>query len=222
MKDLGPIIGHNLAELRKARGLTQLQVAEHFHYTDKSVSKWEHGDVLPDIEVLSELSDFYGVTVDFLIQEQAFDTLKSYGERDQEKIKTNQIIITVLAVVLVWTLASIVYVGATIFEASWHGWLAFIWAIPGSFMALNYTSKKYWGSRFRLPLLIAIGWTLNLATYLELTFDLENGYNLWFIFFLGIPWTICVILIERQKSLKKLKSVNENKDVLEDNSSLPD
>ena len=65
------IIGRNLASLRKARGLTQGQIAEKFNYSDKSISKWEHGEMVPDVETLLALADFYGVTVDFLLTKDA-------------------------------------------------------------------------------------------------------------------------------------------------------
>ena len=64
MKDLRKIIGDNLTELRKRRGLTQLELAEKFNYTDRAVSKWENGDTLPDVEVLYQLCEYYGVTMD--------------------------------------------------------------------------------------------------------------------------------------------------------------
>ena len=70
MKDLRKIIGDNLSELRKRRGLTQFELAEKFNYTDRAVSKWENGDTLPDVEVLYQLCEFYGVTIDYLTHEE--------------------------------------------------------------------------------------------------------------------------------------------------------
>jgi transcriptional regulator, XRE family len=43
MKDVKPIIAENLAALRKSRGLTQAELAERLDYSDKAVSRWEHG-----------------------------------------------------------------------------------------------------------------------------------------------------------------------------------
>ena len=58
MDDLRNVIGKNLSELRKRKGLTQLELAEKFNYTDRAVSKWENGDTLPDVEVLFNLCEF--------------------------------------------------------------------------------------------------------------------------------------------------------------------
>ena len=46
----------NLLAYRKARGLTQSQLAEKLNYSDKSISKWERGDVLPDIVTISMIA----------------------------------------------------------------------------------------------------------------------------------------------------------------------
>ena len=58
---------HNLACYRRRAGLTQLELAEKLNYSDKSVSKWERGESLPDIAVLKEIADLFGVTLDYLV-----------------------------------------------------------------------------------------------------------------------------------------------------------
>ena len=65
MDDLKTVVGKNLASLRKQAKLTQIELAEKFNYSDKAVSKWEQGATLPDLETLKQLSDFYGVTIDY-------------------------------------------------------------------------------------------------------------------------------------------------------------
>lgn len=54
-------IGETLKQLRKKRGLTQQQLADIMHTTNRSVSRWENGNNLPDISVLMELADYYEV-----------------------------------------------------------------------------------------------------------------------------------------------------------------
>lgn len=56
-------IGKTLKELRKARGITQEELAQKFYVTDRSVSRWETGSNLPDISTLIELADFYDVDI---------------------------------------------------------------------------------------------------------------------------------------------------------------
>ena len=64
MEDWKQIVAGNLAALRKAQGLTQLQLAEQLHYSDKAVSKWERGESMPDLAVMKQLADFYGIRID--------------------------------------------------------------------------------------------------------------------------------------------------------------
>lgn len=56
-------VGSFLKELRREKGLTQEQLAEEFHTTNRSVSRWENGRNMPDISLLVELADFYDVDV---------------------------------------------------------------------------------------------------------------------------------------------------------------
>ena len=55
MEKLGSIIGTNLTFLRKKAGLTQLEFGEKFNYSDRTVSKWELGDIIPSVEVRNAL-----------------------------------------------------------------------------------------------------------------------------------------------------------------------
>ena len=49
------IIAKNISSLRKREKMTQAQLAEKLHYSDKAISKWERGDSLPDAEMLYEM-----------------------------------------------------------------------------------------------------------------------------------------------------------------------
>lgn len=52
-------IGSFIKELRKEKGLTQEQMAEQFNVSRRSVSRWETGTNLPDLDILIEMSDFF-------------------------------------------------------------------------------------------------------------------------------------------------------------------
>lgn len=54
-------IGGFIKELRKERGLTQEQLAEQFNVTRRTVSRWETGSNLPDLDILIEMADYYEV-----------------------------------------------------------------------------------------------------------------------------------------------------------------
>lgn len=64
-------LGENLQRLRKARGLSQDEVAQKLFLTRQSVSKWENGQAEPGVENLKALAGLYGVSVDVLIGNEA-------------------------------------------------------------------------------------------------------------------------------------------------------
>ena len=61
-------MGAYLKKLRNEKGLTQEELAEKFGVTRRSVSRWETGYNLPDIDILIEMSDFYNVELKDLLQ----------------------------------------------------------------------------------------------------------------------------------------------------------
>ena len=69
-------IGLFLKELRKEKNLTQETLAEKFNISNRTVSRWETGSNMPDISLLIEISEFYGVSMPEIID----------GERKSEKM----------------------------------------------------------------------------------------------------------------------------------------
>ncbi len=61
-------LGERLTRLRKCKGLSQEQLAEEFNLTRQTISKWELNQSAPDIDSLVKLSDYFGVTTDYLIK----------------------------------------------------------------------------------------------------------------------------------------------------------
>lgn len=54
-------IGSFMKELRKEKGLTQEQLAEQFDVSRRTVSRWETGSNLPNLDILIEMADYYGI-----------------------------------------------------------------------------------------------------------------------------------------------------------------
>jgi transcriptional regulator with XRE-family HTH domain len=63
-------LNEKIQKLRKDQGLSQEQLAEQLHVTRQAVSKWETGEGLPDIENILQLSELFGVSVDYLLKNQ--------------------------------------------------------------------------------------------------------------------------------------------------------
>ena len=108
MNDIKTIVAHNIAELRKASNMTQLELAEKLNYSDKAVSKWEHGDSIPDVTVLLEIADLFGVTLDFLVRE--VHTIEEIKKRFVKPRKYSRRVITLLSILCVWFLAVVSFI----------------------------------------------------------------------------------------------------------------
>ena len=104
-------IGSLLKELRKEKGLTQEQLAEHFLVSARSVSRWENGINMPELSLLVELADFYDVDIREIIDgerksenmnEEVKETvlkLSDYTETINQKIKGRLFVLTVIAII---------------------------------------------------------------------------------------------------------------------------
>lgn len=194
------VLAVNLRNLRKAAGLTQLELAEKLNYSDKSVSKWEHGDAVPDIEVLAGIAAFYGVTVDWLICEHNEDEPPPQADlKEERRLRGNKLIIALLAVSAVWIVSTIIYVQLLI-ALRLNYWCAFVWSVPASCVVL-IVFNAIWGRRRFSPVFISVFiWSLLAGLYLQL---LVCGYNVWVLFFIGIPLQISVVLAAGLKRKKK-------------------
>ena len=60
-------IGTFIAEKRKENGLTQIELAEKLHITDRAVSKWECGKSLPDVAIMQSLCKIFKITINDLL-----------------------------------------------------------------------------------------------------------------------------------------------------------
>ena len=60
-------IGRFIAECRKQKDLTQMQLSEKLGITDKAISKWERGIAMPDSSIMLELCDILGISVNELL-----------------------------------------------------------------------------------------------------------------------------------------------------------
>ena len=103
-------VGSFLKELRKERDITQEQLAEKLNVSGRTVSRWETGSNMPDISILVELAEFYGVSIPEIIDgerksetmnEEVKETalkLSDYAESINQKIRGRLLALTILAI----------------------------------------------------------------------------------------------------------------------------
>ena len=195
MEELKNTIADNLISLRKANKLTQLELAEKLNYSDKAISKWERGESLPDIVILKQLADMYGVGIDYIVTEHSEEVKSKY--RIPRPELNNKLIITLLAWLSVWLLATILYINFKIMFDKYF-WIIWIWALPAS-SAVLVVFSSIWGKRSMIIISVSmLIWTLILAVYLQCL-----QYNIWSLFLIGIPAQLATALCAKIKRHKK-------------------
>ena len=72
-------IGKFIAECRKKKNLTQMQLAEKLNITDRAISKWETGKGMPDSSIMLELCNELDISVNELLSGELID-MKNYNK----------------------------------------------------------------------------------------------------------------------------------------------
>lgn len=196
MEELKNTIAKNLTYYRKKAGLTQIELAEKVCYSDKSISKWERAEAVPDVIVLKQLADFFNVSVDaFFIDDNS----------KKEKSKTNNgmkhLLITIMSVGIVWLVATIAFafIGMIISNIK-HVWLVYVMAVPISFIVLIVFSCLWGRTWHKIVSISGFIWSFSLTIYLMTSF-----VNNWLLFLIPIPIQVLVVLwfIFRKKFVNK-------------------
>lgn len=213
MDELKQTIAANLVTYRKQAHLTQQQLAEKINYSDKTVSKWERGDGVPDVLVLKQIADIYGITVnDFLYANP--DKPKKLRLKD---FWAKRWLITLLSAGLVFLVATIVTVvwwmiapedGTTVAK---FGYIA---AIPIA-LIVTLVFSCIWGKLWmRCVVVTALIWTLCLL--LHLVIDIVQDNYAWMIYLIGAVLQVLVVLwyaleyfVKRGKTKESMQSSEE-------------
>ena len=190
MQELRQTIGKNIVLLRTQAKQTQAEFAQQLNYTDKAVSKWERGDSVPDITVLKQIADRFGVTVDYLLHEHTEQDRVQLAEEVRDK-RRNHLLISAIAVLGVWFLALLVF---SVVYAVTHArlWQAFAAAFPASLVVALVFNSIWGGRRWNYLIISLLIWSVLLLLYVLLL-----QYNPWSIFLIGIPGQIVVLLSSR-------------------------
>lgn len=159
---LAVTIGKNIMRLRKMANMTQLELAEKINYSDKSVSKWEQGNGIPDVRILLQLADLFNVSVD--------DLVRDHPEKKVMPKKTRllrRVIVLLLSVGLCWLVAVVSFVFIGIIAPSiGEKWLAFIYAIPVSAIVVLVFSCIWKYRWMRILSITVLIWMLLTCVYL--------------------------------------------------------
>ena len=177
MEEIKQIVAKNITELRRASGMTQLELAERLNYSDKAVSKWERGDSLPDVTVLKQVADLFQVTVDYLLSPEHAENADRAVYQGREP--RNRHIIMGISILSVCLAASLVFVILNlIYGNSVRHWLSFVCAVPASLIVILIFNSLWFNPRRNFLIVSLLMWSVLLCIHLSL---LLLGFNVWII-----------------------------------------
>lgn len=162
-EQLRETVAKNIAEFRKKAALTQSELAQRLNYSDKSVSKWERGEGLPDLYVLSQIADICSVKVgDFFLDSppKLKETVKGLSTK-------SSVIITALAVGLVLLFTTIVsFVLTVVRMPSLYINLVYYCAIPISAIVLVVFTCIWFKKKWQFLSITLLIWSIAVGIWL--------------------------------------------------------
>lgn len=204
LEELKLITASNIINLRTQAGMTQAELGSKLNYSDKTISKWERAEAIPDAFVLKQMGELFGVSVDNLLS--SHDEWKPIPteepETEQVSYSTGRII--AIAVIGVWTLA------LTAFVALWLVglivWQVFAAALPVSILVYMVLICVFHRKRYLQHVIAVFVLSLFVAGFLLC----YPRYHPWQLFLIVIPAEIIVYLSCNLKSPPKALKIRHS------------
>ena len=202
-------ISQNITAFRKRCDMTQADLAEKLSYSDKSVSKWERGDGIPDIYVLTRMAELFGVTVNDIIG------MHSELPEEEEAIPakpSRHLFVSALSIGLVWFIAVVAFfIGSVAAPDLGRFWLAFVYAIPVSAIVMIVFSHLWWTIPWRAFSVSLLVW--GFALCFHLTASIPNLSNVGLVYTVAAAFEVLVVIWYvyswTKKRVTKVKAVSD-------------
>jgi len=183
--ELKLVAASNIIRLRTAKGLTQAELGSMLNYSDKTISKWERGEAIPDAYVLTRLAEIFSVSVDFLLS--SHDEWERPREHRVEEVRYSVERVLALAVLGVFTAFLIAFV--TLWLMDIVEWRLFLIALSMAILAvliLLCVFKRTKHLQYVIALFVA---SLFLIVYFFLPVE-----HPWQLFLILVPTEVVVFL----------------------------
>lgn len=190
MKDIKSIVAKNISELRQANDMTQLDLAEKLNYSDKTISKWERAESTPDISVLIEIAELFGVTLDYLVTE---DHSKDEPTVDKGAAPGfNRRAVAYVAECGAWIVALLAFIFTTLITGQMtFQFLYFVYALPVVFIVKLVLNSLWFNTRHNYYIISLLMWSVLVA--IHVTF-LYFGTNVALIYLAGVAGQIAIVI----------------------------
>jgi transcriptional regulator with XRE-family HTH domain len=199
MVDLKLVIASNIIRLRTEAGMTQSELGARLNYSDKSISKWERAESLPDANVLKQMSEIFGVSMDYLFSTN--DEWKPDPEpnANRESSGFNARAVEAIALCGIATLALLVFILFWIINDLFV-WNVFVAALPVAIITHLVLNSIWYKGKGNLVIIGFFIFSILLLTYTSL---LLCDINAWQIFLLMIPAVLILFYVSRIRKKRK-------------------
>ena len=190
MEDIKSNVAKNITELRILNNMTQMELGEKLNYSDKTISKWERSESSPDISVLVEMADLFGVTLDYLVRTENIE--EAVSERKTKGVTFNRRAVSYIAEGGGWIVAIFAFIVTTLITNQMtFQWLYFVYALPVELIVKGVFNSIWFNPRHNYLIISALLWSI-LAT-IHITF-LYFKVNVSLIYLLGVAGQIVIVL----------------------------
>ena len=174
MNNLKDTVSKNITALRKANNLTQLELAKKINYSDKAISRWEKGEVLPDIETIQTLSEVFNVPMSAIIESN--EELPKLVKPTKQEVLSQ-----IFLICEIWAVLSVVYAYLNISNGL-NVWQIFIWGIPATALLLILQNRKDKNNILLFIYGTILAWSIITCLFLHMLDTCP-----WYFFILGVP-----------------------------------
>ena len=174
MENVKAIVSQNILRLRKENNLTQAELARRINYSDKAISRWEAGEVVPDLETIYALSEVFDVPVSQITE--------AHGEDGAEENRTSGIGQKVLSQIFlcceIWFILTALYIYLKLSRQA-NVWQLFVWSVPACMLVLWFFNRKEPMNILLFIYSSIFVWSFTACIYLHLI-----DSHPWYIFFI--------------------------------------
>ena len=184
MDELKIIFASNLIRLRTQAGMTQAELGKHLSYSDKTISKWERAEAIPDAHVLMQMTQLFQVTVDYLLTEH------DRWQPPEKPPSYSRGAVIAVSVTGLWTLSVLIF--SIMWIAGRILWILFPITVALTIIMLLVFNSLWNNGKGNMFIVMALVLSLVLVIYL-----LFFRINMWQLFLVVIPAELVVFFSYR-------------------------
>ena len=177
MENVKAIVSQNISRLRKERGLTQAELAGLINYSDKAISRWENGEVVPDLETIYSLAEVFEVPVSSITEKRSDED----ANNEDAPSLSQKVLSQLFLVCEIWFILTAIFVYFKIVKQT-NIWQIFVWGVPATALLLWFFNRKESANLLLFIYATVFVWSLITCVYLHLL-----RANPWYLYFVGLP-----------------------------------